>query len=176
MLLYVPLNHSCEERQPGVTDWLLQYSSRYSWTRTNPDDWFDKIFEKGNFVWTPPPCIADAAVDQLCDSTHIRPENGHIFVCPALMSYLWRKKLRKVADFVFKIPADCRIWSKSQHEHLIVAFVFPHLHRRPWKVRRAKRLLDEVQASLREMWSSDRDLDGSCLCKLWAFEGYNSNL
>ena len=176
MLFHVPLNRHCEERQPGVVPWLKSNCDDRIWVDTTPTDWFDGIFNKGNFVWTPPPCIADVAVDQLCDSVHIRPRNSHIFVCPALMTYLWRKKLGKVADFVFKIPAGCGIWSQSQHEPLIVAFVLPHLFRRPWQVRRAKGLLDDIENHMREMWSSSGTPDGSCLRQLWAFKGYKPSV
>ena len=176
MLLYVPLNKTSEERQPGAVQWLKENCDGRFWQDASPEDWFDGVFGKGNFVWTPPPCIADVAVDQLCDSTHIRPENGHIFVCPAIMTYLWRKKLGKVADFVFKVPAGCNIWSQSQHEPLIVAFVLPHLFRRPWQVKRARKLLDDVQGNLREMWASSSTADGSGLRQLWAYQGYQSSL
>ena len=172
MLFYVPLNKSCEERQPGVVEWLINTHGGGFWKFLDPQDWYDKGFERGRFVWAPPPAIADVAVDLLCDSNHIRPDNAHIFVCPALMSNRWRKKLGKVADFVFTIPVDCAIWSKEQHEPLIAAFVCPHLSRRPWQVSKANRILDEARADVSEMWASSPPHDGRCLRKLWLYPGY----
>ena len=172
MLFYVPLNKSCEERQPGVVDWLIRTSGTGFWNLLDPQDWYDKGFERGRFVWAPPPAIADVAVDLLCDSNHIRPDNAHIFVCPALMSNRWRKKLGKVADFVFTIPVDCDIWSKEQHEPLIAAFVCPHLSSRPWQVSKANRVLDETRTALSQMWASGPPTDGRCLRKLWTYQGY----
>ena len=137
-----------------------------------PVQWFDEAFERGCYVWNPAPAIADVAVDLLCDSYHIRPDNSHIFVCPALMSNRWRKKLGKIADIVFTIPVDCCLWSKDQHEPLIVAFVHAHLCCRPWQISRAKGLLDEIQSDLSGMWTSNPPIDGRCLRKFWMFTGY----
>ena len=171
MLFYVPLNKTCEERQPGILAWLTTTCVAKEWKILQASDWFDKGFERGNFVWAPPPAVADVVVDLICDSNHIRPDNAHIFVCPALMSNRWRKKLGKVADFVFTIPVDCSLWSKDKHEPLIAAFVCPHLSSRPWQVSRAKQLLDETRVELSKMWTSNSTPDGGCLRKLWRYMG-----
>ena len=172
MLFYVPLHKSSEERFPGAIDWLLQYTGGLQWKKLTPQQWFDEAFERGCFVWNPPPAIADVALDLMCDSHHIHPDNSHIFVCPALMSNRWRKKLGKIADIVFTIPVDCCLWSKDQHEPLIVAFVHAHLFHRPWQVSRARHVLDAVHDGLSKVWSSDSPIDGHCLRQFWMYTGY----
>ena len=173
MLLYVPLNKTVEERQSGVVDWITNKATTLSfWKTLSAQDWFDQAFEQGNFVWIPPPAIADVAVDQLCEARHVRTHSAHVFICPALMSNRWRKKLGKVADFVLYIPVGCELWSKSQHEPLIVAFLCPFLSRKPWQVKRAKGLLDTVDGELSELWPSGTAVVGNLLRKLWTYTGH----
>ena len=125
MLLYVPLNKSVVDRQDDVIQWLKECARRHTWKLLKIHEWFDEAFEAGNFIWAPPPAIADIAVDLMCEARHIRTHTAHIFVCPAPMTNRWRKKLGKIADFVFTVPVGSSLWSKSQHEPLIVAFVCP---------------------------------------------------
>ena len=172
MLFHVPLHLSSEDRCSGAIDWLLKYTAGLQWTKLKPHMWYDEAFERGCYVWNPPPAIADVAVDLMCDSHHIRPDNSHIFVCPALMSNRWRKKLGKIADIVFTIPVDCYLWSKGQHEPLIVAFVHSHLFHRPWQVSRARHILDAVHNGLSQVWSSSSPFDGSCMRKFWMYTGH----
>ena len=173
MLLYVPLNKTVVQRQEGVVDWLMSCAHNVAgWRTLEARDKFDEAFEQGNFVWVPPPAIADVAVDQLCEACHIQTHTAHIFVCPALMSNRWRKKLGKVADFVFSIPVGSVLWNKSQHEPLIVAFLCPFLTRSPWQVKRAKCLLDSVDGELSEMWASGTGPVRDLLRKLWSFTGH----
>ena len=91
MLMYVPLNKTAEERQVGLVDWLRSIVPSMNWKELEAKDWFDKAFEDDNFIWMPPPAIADVAVDQLCEARHIRTRTGHMFVCPALMTNRWQK-------------------------------------------------------------------------------------
>ena len=172
MLLYVPLNKSVVERQDNVIPWLESVgNTAYKWRTLTTHKWFDEAFEEGEFIWTPPPAIADVAVDLLCDARHIRTRTAHMFVYPALMTNRWRKKLGKVADFVFTIPVGTELWPKSHHEPLIVAFVCPFLYRTPWQVKRATGLLDEVEGELSSMWASGPTAVRDLLRKLWAFKG-----
>ena len=173
MLLYVPLNKTVEERQSGVVDWITKKATTLSfWKTLSAQDWFDTAFEEGNFVWIPPPAIAEVAVDQLCEARHIRTHTAHVFICPALMLNRWRKKLGKVADFVFHIPVGCELWEMSQHKPLIVAFVCPFFCRKPWQVKRAQGLLDTVDGELSELWASGPAAVGNLLRKLWTYTGH----
>ena len=171
MLMYVPLNKTAEERQSALADWLKSCAPSFPWKVLDTKDWFDRAFEDDDFIWMPPPAIADVAVDQLCEARHIRTRTGHIFVCPALMTNRWRKKLGKVADCVFTVPVGCSLWSESQHEPLIVAFVCPYLCRRPWQVKRNKTLLEQVDGELQVLWSTGPTAVRDCLRKLWEYQG-----
>ena len=171
MLMYVPLNKSAEERQPGLVDWLKDCAPLLDWKELGSKDWFDKAFDDDNFIWLPPPALADVAVDQLCEARHIRTRTGFIFACPALMTNRWRKKLGKVADCVFTVPVGSELWNKSQHEPLIVAFVCPFLYRRPWQVKQSKSLLDQVDRELQVLWSSSATAVRNRLRQLWEYKG-----
>ncbi|KAL7581700.1 hypothetical protein ACA910_022243 [Epithemia clementina (nom. ined.)] len=63
----------------------------------DPDGWYERAFEPGNYVWTSPPAAALEALEQMCESKHIRLSSAHVFVCAALMSNHWRKKLGRIA-------------------------------------------------------------------------------
>ena len=171
MLLYVPLNKSVADRQDDVIPWLKECARRHTWKLLKIHEWFDEAFEAGNFIWAPPPAIADIAVDLMCEARHIRTHTAHIFVCPALMTNRWRKKLGKIADFVFTVPVGSSLWSKSQHEPLIVAFVCPFLCSVPWQVKRANVLLDRVEGQLHGLWSSGAAAVRDLLRELWEFTG-----
>ena len=172
MLLYVPLNKTVIQRQENVVPWLESVGhTAYKWRVLQTHEWFDEAFEDGEFIWTPQPAIADVAVDLLCDARHIHTRTAHMFVCPALMTNRWQKKLGKVADFVFTIPVDTELWPKSHHEPLIVGFVFPFLCSPPWQVKRATSLLDEVEGKLPSVWASGTTSVRDLLRKLWRFKG-----
>jgi hypothetical protein len=51
------------------------------------------------FLWTPAPG----------GSRHKRPGLTHIFICPCLMSHLWRKHSFNTADITFALPAGFRL-------------------------------------------------------------------
>jgi hypothetical protein len=71
--------------------------------------------------WAPPPGVADAVLDNMCESVLIRPWNSHIFVCPALLTAKWRKQLRKVADFIVTIPVGSSLWPHDMCEPIVFA-------------------------------------------------------
>jgi len=64
ILSFVPLNLGVDERSPAVIEWVQSW-----WTREHPlhhmshNDWCDKSLDKGNYIWTPPPTAADAAIE-----------------------------------------------------------------------------------------------------------------
>ena len=99
MLRFVPLNRGVEEREGGLVRFFINSSCGIvKWTHLNSDGWYGQAFQVVNYIWTPPPAAALAALEQMCEVKHIRPEGAHICVCPALMTYEWRKRLRRVAD------------------------------------------------------------------------------
>jgi hypothetical protein len=170
MLDYVPINKSALERQPELTTWLKDLLPG-SWRFLEPDGWFDDCFSKGNFIWSPPPAAADAALDQLCESFHCRPDNGHIFVCPSLMTSRWRKKLGKVSDIIFHVPVGCRYWKKEQYESLMIGIVCPLLTRRPWQARLVGDIVAECLRNLSGVWGTNPGAARGYLREFWRGAG-----
>ena len=62
-------------------------------------------------------------------------DSSHIFLCPSLMTGYWRKKLGKLADYMFILKSGSDVWPKSMHESLTIAFIKPLLPEPPWKTR-----------------------------------------
>ncbi|KAL7574950.1 hypothetical protein ACA910_010773 [Epithemia clementina (nom. ined.)] len=170
MLQYVPLNLTPEERQPGLIEFFTSSAhASFAFTPLNHEGWFDRAFEPGNFVWSPPPAAANVAIEKMCESKHIRPESAHVFIAPALMTCRWRKRLGRVADVVFSVPAGSPLWNKDQHEPLIVAFVLPFFCCRPWQFKRDQRAVDDFLNPLYKMWAPDTSAVRERLRKLWAY-------
>ena len=138
-LSFLPMNKSALERLSSLWGTILSWLKEpLSWNFASPTDWFDDTLKQyqGKWVWSPPPCLAKLAVEQLCKVKHMYPESQHVFVCPSLMTGYWRKSLGKIADSMFVIRAGSSVWSADMLESLTIAFVKPLLHRSPWRARR----------------------------------------
>jgi hypothetical protein len=133
------------------------------------EGWFEEGFTDGNHIWAPPPVIADAVLDNMCESVLVRPWNSHIFVCPALMTSKWRKQLRKVADFVVTIPVGSSLWNAELHEPLVLALICPLLNYSPWQVQNTRGLA-ELTVALPRVWSPHWTVEGDRLRKFWCAE------
>lgn len=170
MLNFVPLSQSAIFRSPDIESWLSSWCNLAPQTLT-PEDWFfkghgltggsfneEKIWiptctTSGLFVWSPPPAAARTAIDQLSISRHKRPSLTHVFVCPRLFTSLWRKRLYKLADCVFYIPAGSRsFWPATMFEPLIIGLLLPFSHTHPWQHRRSAEVL-ALEGQLRQVWS-----------------------
>jgi hypothetical protein len=101
------------------------------------------------YLWHPPPAAADVAIEQLSFSRMKHPSLTHIFLCPCLMTHLWRKKLLKLADLVFSLPVGVRpaVWPSCMFEPLVVGIILPHLSVAPWSCRSTPALLAVGQGS-----------------------------
>ena len=169
MLSYVPLNETAFERQPNLERWIYSTIPPGEWSTLDPTGWYEKGHTAGNFVWAPPPAAADAALDQLCEAKHIRPDCAHVFVCPALMTPRWRRRLGKIADFVFSVPVGSAVWPKEQHETVIIGLICPLLSSSPWQVRHSTEALARARHGLSGVWSEDLSRERDSLRELWAF-------
>jgi hypothetical protein len=87
MLFHVPLNKDAFSRSPALRDWLLKCSGP-PWEVLSAEGWFNRGHQVGSFVWVLSPAVADAALEQLCESRHTRPGNAHMFVCSFVLVYL----------------------------------------------------------------------------------------
>jgi hypothetical protein len=134
---FLPLNKTVVERSP---EFKLEFGKGLvgqDWTWLDVEGWFDKAFEqeRGKYVWTPSPALADVAMKQMCEVKHVHPHTTHLFLCPALMTAYWRKQLLKAADCCVSLSQGAPLWTARQHEPIVCALICPLLSCRPWQVK-----------------------------------------
>jgi hypothetical protein len=169
-LSFLPLDSSALELSPGLESWVADtFPGRHKWTTLSAEGWYTDGHGDGHFIWAPPPALADAVLEQLCESVICRPWNAHVFICPAHMTYRWRKQLRKVADLVVTVPVGGSLWPAECHEPIVIALICPLLAYSPWRVKESERLA-QGRGALPKMWSSDWSVEGDLLRKLWLDE------
>jgi len=184
MLSYIPLHEDAFQRHPPLLPWVRTWFPSPNITPLAPDDWytlghgweadgrtqegfwFPVTASTGSYLWSPAPAAASAAVDELSISRLKRPHLMHVFLCPRLMTHMWRKKLFKVADLVLELPPGCNAaWPASMHEPLLLAFVLPFLTFCPWELRNSAPLL-ELGGTVRRLWTSSEQSVGPFLRQL----------
>jgi hypothetical protein len=169
-LSFLPLDKSALDLSPKLAEWIGEtLPGRHAWRTLSPKGWYTEGHGDGHFLWAPPPAVADAVLEQLCEAALCRPWNAHVFVCPAHMTYKWRKQLRKVADLVVTIPVGGELWPKENHEPLVFALICPFLAYSPWRVKGTPRLVGG-QNPLPKVWSPDWSAERNILRKLWIQE------
>jgi hypothetical protein len=114
----VPLSLGELERNVFLEPWIRGWVGEEGLVTLTPEGWFSDAHLRGSFLWAPPPAAAAAAVEQLCDAVHKRPCCRHVFVCPLIIAYLWRKQLLKACAFSFTMKSVCDIWPYTEHEPL----------------------------------------------------------
>ena len=172
ILSFFPFHESATSRSASLLGWINSWwpgghskRGKMGLTHLSPEGWFDQMFDEGNFLWTPPPAAASVAIEQLCRNYHLREGNLHIVCLPRLMTAMWRKQLAKVADLIVTLPFDEKVWSKTNFEPLILAFVFPFIRKKPWKLRGTERLV-RSKRDLQEVWEKGDGLGSDILRKL----------
>lgn len=92
--------------------------------------WFKIVYKDlaGWWIWTR---LTKIAVDKLCEIKHIIPGTSHVFICPAVMTGYWRKKLGKNADTILTLKAGSCVQKSLMLKLLTVAFVAPLLSSAP---------------------------------------------
>jgi hypothetical protein len=169
-LSLIPLAESAVDLSPELVNWVRKgLPSRLEWEVLSPEDWFSKGHEDGFHIWAPAPAVADVVLEQMCESVLIRPWNAHVFLCPAHMTYKWRKQLRKVSDLVVTIPVGGELWPSRLHEPLIFALTCPLLAYSPWRVKYTQRLVGG-QSPMPKVWSKNWEVEGNILRELWIHE------
>lgn len=87
-LSFLPLNRTAFKLSPNLENWVVQrFPGQHEWTMLSPNGWYTKGHDDSHFIWAPPPAVADAVLEQMCESVSCRPRNAHVFVCPAHMTY-----------------------------------------------------------------------------------------
>ncbi len=119
-------------------------------------------------LWHPPPAAAGAAIEQLGYSRHKRQRITHIFVCPRLMTHLLRKRLFKISDFLFHLPAGHRdtVWPAHMFEPLTFGILLPFTSSSPWVHRRSPSVL-ALEIEMRTVWQNPQGDERVVLWKLW---------
>lgn len=147
---FVPIHKTTLERSSTLDNWIR------SWTGSGiefltPMQWFirghDHLVNEfeinldgvklpkkksGCFVWTPPPCLAEVALEELLKARHKRTSSHHLFIVPRLVKPHYLKHLHKAANLIVSLPVGHPAWPISMHEPLTIAFVFPFISHRPW--------------------------------------------
>jgi hypothetical protein len=119
-------------------------------------------------LWSPAPVIAVVALEELRKSRHKRPDLTHIFICPKLMTPLWRKHLLRTCCFSFYVDPGLSHWPDEMHESLLVGVYLPYLPCYPWTYRRSKSVL-ELERQLRLMPKIQGGSQSFVLRKFFAF-------
>ena len=181
MFYFVPLHKSAIERSDVVLAWVqswcpdseiraLQLEEWYhrghglsGGAKNCEGIWMPRESEERWLLWAPPPAIAEAALEELSMSRHKHTHLNHIFICPRLMTQLWRKKLHKVSDLVFEVPSGARaFWPRHLHEPLIIGLIFGFSVCCPWQLRYSNSVL-ELGRELREVWKGQTGCERSVL-------------
>jgi hypothetical protein len=181
MTSFVPLGKSALERSPALVDWIRTWTGE-NLTILSPDGWFERgqgivgyeqdelgrrlpIHEAGSFLWSPPPAAAGTAVEELRRSRHKSHDSVHVFVCPRLMTNLWRKLVLKEADLVFEVPVGASVWNNDMFEPLLIGICLPFIPHRPWKLGGSPKLLG-LARQLRHVWQDPTRDPGAILREL----------
>ena len=183
MLSFVPTHLGCFDRAGlPLLNWFRDWLSEESLQPLTPEEWFTTghdivggsrrdglwfpCYQRGVRLWAPPPAAARQAVEQLRMSRHKRKESLHVFVCPRVMAYAWRKMLLKESDFMFYLPAGTLpFWGKEHHEPLLIAIAFPYCRHAPWKLGGCPRFL-ELERDVRRLLKEDKGDPRALLLKL----------
>ena len=148
---FIPLHLTCLQRSPELTGWIRKVLKDLPSRILEPEDWYLPHSQEAIHVWIPPPAAADAAVERLRISRHMRPNSMHLCLVPRLMTAKWRKQLGKASDCYFRLVADPAWDLGVQFEPLLIYCCFPYLAHRPLLQER-KGLGDRL---LRTMLSED---------------------
>jgi hypothetical protein len=116
--------------------------------------WEPRLAKTQWHLWTPPPAAASVALDELITSRQKRPHLNHVFICPRLLTSMWRKKLYKVSDAVFELPAGFHPeWPSSMHKPLIIGLTLRFIRHPPWQLRNSTAVLD-LGREVHNMWKT----------------------
>jgi hypothetical protein len=99
MMSEVPLNIGALERNALLEPWIRSWAGEEGLVTITPEDWFSDDHARGTFLWTRPPV---AAADQLCDVVRKSPCCLHVFMCPLIMTQLFKKGVVEGLHFMFE--------------------------------------------------------------------------
>ena len=173
---FIPFHLTAFEREDNLKDWVSSWLEPCKPIFLTPEDWFYRAhdivkninepsnlsdwmwrpnIQPGVLVWTPPPAIADVAIEQLRKARLKRHNSLHVILVPQLMTPYWRKELYKCCDLVFQVPPICPYWSESMYEPLTIGICFPYIHIYPFSLRGTPKLC-AIQRDLHQMWKNEQ--------------------
>ena len=186
MTEFIPFNETALERTPALEDWIRSWAPSDA-VVLEPEDWFElghdirswkpgpgglkhPVVKPGTWIWAPPPAAADAALEEMRKARHKRQNSLHIFICPRLLTPMWRKLLHKASDVVMELPVGPESWPASMHEPLLMGVCLPFIRHRPWQLRNTPKLCGMGRQVLR-LWKNHEGEPAPVLRKLCALPG-----
>jgi hypothetical protein len=117
------------------------------------------------YIWSPPPIVADAALEECMKAVHKRTDAFHVFLIPRLYSPLWSRMFHKLSNFVFQLSPGLWHWPDTMHKPLFISISLPLLTRSPWTLRRMP-LLVGMERKLCQVLSLGEADGRDILCQL----------
>ena len=166
---YAPLNLNALERCDVLLSWVKSWIGSHF--LLSPKHWFveahDLRFtparniytESATYLWIPPPCITDVALEQLRYARLKRQLSTHVMVVPKLFFGLWRRQLFKCMDMILFLPPGFHCWPSNMHEPLILAFAFPFSRFEPWCIKNTPKVC-ALARKMQALWKA-KEVDGS---------------
>jgi len=167
-LSHIPLAENAFSRHPPLKSWLKDVLPGDDWIFLEEKDWYRQAYRdpRGKYVWLPAPCVADACLEQVCEVKHIHPDSIHIFICPSIMTYNWRKQLQKLSNIQTKVKQGSPIWPIDMLEPVTISLISPLLSDRPWTMSRTG-FVAEWKGDLQRVYGSCAETAGNYLRQFW---------
>jgi hypothetical protein len=162
MLTFVDLALNTVECHPPILDWVRTWTDCLDLVALMPEGWYEEghgttgggVLDKhkvwipthgkkgGLFLWTPPPAMSDAAIEELLKVRHKRTNTFHVVMIPRLMTLRWRRLFYKACDFTFVVSPGTSFWPSDMFEPLWVGIILPFSQYRPWCFKQAPLLVN----------------------------------
>ena len=158
MIDFVPLHQMAFERSSNLMKWLKTWLPEDS-QLLSTEEWYtlghglrggeqnlEKVwmptYNKSCKIWAPAPAAAYEAMAELVRARHMDPYVSRVFICPRLMTNLWRKQLMKTTDVVFYVAAGAKsFWNTNMYEPLMFGLILPFRAEPPWQLRQSSEIL-----------------------------------
>ena len=184
MLLFVDLSLSAIQQFPRVLDyiqswlapvvgegkllkeeeWFIKGHGIEGGSKDAHGIWIPRHAKNGRvYIWSPPPVIADLALEECMKAIHKRTDAIHVFMIPRLYSTLWSHMFYKVSYFVSHLVHG--IGQNPCTNLSSLAFLFPLFSRSIWTLQRMP-LLVGLERKLRQVLSTGETDGRYILCKL----------
>jgi len=173
---FAPMHLSAMDRNDSLLNWIIDWSGPETFV-LEPKNWFYEahdlrandstgvnvaLTESCVYLWSPPPAIADVALEQLRYARLKRQSSVHIFVVPKLFLNLWRRQFFKAIDLILTVPPRFSFWPAEMFEPLLIGFCFPFIRFKPWSIKGTPKLVS-IEREVQKMWKEE-GMDGrDCL-------------